>query len=493
MHPRLAQLVERHGTVAPMPPALLADMERLVASLERERAISEHAFRVSERTYQDVLTSLRAEAAAREGAIAQIRTAIALLVGHPGGDAAIPDGDLDASLQLLNRAVQRSKELETELVSARETADRAAQAKSEFLAMVSHDIRTPLSVIVGTVYLLESDATPQTTELITTLRGACNTLLGLVNDLLDMRQIEEGLVQFEQRPFNLEQLLGTAADAARRAGSAHATTVELRMGEGLPEQVVGDAHRLTQVLNNLLSNGVKFAEGGRVQLGTQLLAREQGRATIRFSVQDNGIGISQEQQTMIFDRFTQAHAGIRREFGGSGLGLAIIKRLLNLQGSDITVASTPGRGSTFTFDLPFGVDHAADEGQQPRPRIDLQGRSILLVDDQTDLGDIMAAMLRKLNLQVTPVRSGAHALQVLDAPTEFGLVLMDLQMPGMDGYETAIEMRRRRPDMPIVAMTAGIRNGTLERVLQHGMDALVRKPLDLQVLVPILKQHLEVL
>ncbi len=493
MHPRLAQLVERHGTVAPMPPALLADMERLVASLERERAISEHAFRVSERTYQDVLTSLRAEAAAREGAIAQIRTAIALLVGHPGGDAAIPDGDLDASLQLLNRAVQRSKELETELVSARETADRAAQAKSEFLAMVSHDIRTPLSVIVGTVYLLESDATPQTTELITTLRGACNTLLGLVNDLLDMRQIEEGLVQFEQRPFNLEQLLGTAADAARRAGSAHATTVELRMGEGLPEQVVGDAHRLTQVLNNLLSNAVKFAEGGRVQLDAELLALEQGRATIRFSVQDNGIGISQEQQTMIFDRFTQAHAGIRREFGGSGLGLAIIKRLLNLQGSDITVASTPGRGSTFTFDLPFGVDHAADEGQQPRPRIDLQGRSILLVDDQTDLGDIMAAMLRKLNLQVTPVRSGAHALQVLDAPTEFGLVLMDLQMPGMDGYETAIEMRRRRPDMPIVAMTAGIRNGTLERVLQHGMDALVRKPLDLQVLVPILKQHLEVL
>ena len=493
MNPRLAQLVERHGSKAPIPPDLLADMERLVASLERERAISEHAFRVSERTYQDVLTSLRAEAAAREGAIAQIRTAIALLVGHPGGDAAIPDGDLDASLQLLKRAVQRSKELETELVSARETADRAAQAKSEFLAMVSHDIRTPLSVIVGTVYLLEADATPQTAELIAPLRGACNTLLGLVNDLLDMRQIEEGLVQFEQRPFNLNQLLGTAADAARRAGTAHATTVELQMGEDLPVQVVGDAHRLTQVLNNLLSNAVKFAEGGRVQLGAELLTREQGRATIRFSVQDNGIGISPEQQTMIFDRFTQAHAGIRREFGGSGLGLAIIKRLLNLQGSDITVVSTPGRGSTFTFDLPFGVEQAVDAGQQPRQQIDLKGRSVLLVDDQVDLGDIMAAMLRKLNLHVTAARSGVHALQMLDTPTQFDLVLMDLQMPGMDGYETAHEMRHRRPGMPIVAMTAGIRNDTLERVLLNGMEALVRKPLDLELLVPLLKRHLKLL
>jgi signal transduction histidine kinase len=492
MHPRLAQLIERHGTPVPLPPALLADMERLVASLERERAISEHAFRVSERTYQDVLTSLRSEAAARESAIAQIRTAIALLVGHPDGDAAIPDGDLEASVQLLKRAVQRSKEMETELVSARETADRAAQAKSEFLAMVSHDIRTPLSVIVGTIYLLEAEATPQTAELITPLRGACNTLLGLVNDLLDMRQIEEGHVQFEQRPFNLHQLLSIAADAARRAGTALATTVELQMGEDLPVQVVGDAHRLTQVLNNLLSNAVKFAEGGRVQLGAELLAREQGRASIRFAVQDNGIGISPEQQTVIFDRFTQAHAGIRREFGGSGLGLAIIKRLLNLQGSDITVVSTPGRGSTFTFDLAFGIDLSADAGQQPRLQTDLQGRSILLVDDQADLGEIMAAMLRKLNLQVTPVRSGAHALQLLDTPAEFALVLMDLQMPVMDGYETALEIRRRRPDMPILAMTAGIRNGTLERVLHHGMDALVRKPLDLQLLVPLLKQQLKV-
>lgn len=492
MHPRLAQLLERHGAVVPLPPALLADMDRLVASLERERAISEHAFKVSELTYQDVLASLRSEAAARDSAIAQIRTAIALLVGQPGGDAAIPDGDLEASLQLLKRAVQRSKELETELVSARETADRAAQAKSEFLAMVSHDIRTPLSVIVGTVYLLEAEATPQMAELITPLRGACNTLLGLVNDLLDMRQIEEGQVQFEQRPFNLHQLLGIAADAARRAGAAQGTTVDLRMGEGLPVQIVGDAHRLTQVLNNLLSNAVKFAEGGRVQLVAELLALEQGRASIRFAVEDNGIGISPDQQSVIFDRFTQAHAGIRREFGGSGLGLAIIKRLLNLQGSDITVISTPGKGSTFTFDLPFGVADALDAGQRPRLQVDLQGRSILLVDDQDDLGQIMAAMLRKLNLQVTAVRSGAHALEVLDTPAEFGLVLMDLQMPGMDGYETAHEIRRRRPGMPIVAMTAGIRNGTLDRVLQHGMDALVRKPLDLELLVPLLKQHLKV-
>jgi signal transduction histidine kinase len=492
MHPRLAQLLERHGTSVSLPPALLADMDRLVASLERERAISEHAFRVSERTYQDVLASLRSESAARENAITEIRTAIALLVGLPGGDAAIPDGDLGASLQLLKRAVQRSKELETELVSARETADLAARAKSEFLAMVSHDIRTPLSVIVGTVYLLEVEATPQMAELITPLRSACNTLLGLVNDLLDMRQIEEGQVQFEQRLFNLHQLLGIAGDAARRAGAARGTTVDLSMGEDLPVQIVGDAHRLTQVINNLLSNAVKFAEGGRVRLTAELLAQEQGRASIRFSVQDNGIGISPEQQSVIFERFTQAHAGIRREFGGSGLGLAIIKRLLNLQGSDIKVVSTPGIGSTFTFDLPFGVSGAVEAEHQPRLQIDLQGRSILLVDDQTDLGEIMAAMLRKLNLQVTSVRSGADALKVLDKNAEFGLVLMDLQMPGMDGYETAYEIRRLRPLMPIVAMTAGVRNDTVERVLQHGMDALVRKPLDLELLVPLLKQHLKV-
>jgi len=294
-----------------------------------------------------------------------------------------------------------------------------------------------------------------------------------------------------------EDLLPQVDVARREAASAfgsEAVYLEklVRRARHVEVQVVGDAHRLTQVLNNLLSNAVKFAEGGRVRLTAELLAQEQGRASIRFSVQDNGIGISPEQQSVIFERFTQAHAGIRREFGGSGLGLAIIKRLLNLQGSDIKVVSTPGIGSTFTFDLPFGVSGAVEAEHQPRLQIDLQGRSILLVDDQTDLGEIMAAMLRKLNLQVTSVRSGADALKVLDKNAEFGLVLMDLQMPGMDGYETAYEIRRVRPLMPIVAMTAGVRNGTLERVLQHGMDALVRKPLDLELLVPLLKQHLKV-
>ncbi len=484
MNPRLERLIEKHGLDGPGHEALLEDLKRLVGSMERGQAMAEHAFRISESTYQDALTTLRNESVTRDHAIGEIRTAIGRLLGT----GEVPHDDLEGTIDLLKNAVQRTKELEAELVTARESADRAALAKSEFLAMVSHDIRTPLSVIVGTVYLLEAEAPPQLAELIAPLRSACDTLLRLVNDLLDMRQIEEGRIVFDKRPFDLHQLLRTARDAAEKAGATRATRVELHLAPDLPRQVTGDAHRLTQVLNNLLSNAVKFAAGGHVLLNATPAGSAGDGIRVRFTVSDDGIGMSSDELAVIFERFTQANRQIRQEFGGSGLGLAIIKRLLELQGSQIHVTSSPGKGTSFHFTLGFGD---AEQTQQPgnAARLDtaLHGRHVLVVDDQEAVGDVVAGMLGHLQLQCTAVRSGAEALEAL-ALTPFDLVLMDLQMPHMDGYATAQAIRKDHPRLPIVAMTAGIRADTADHVRRHGMDALVRKPIDPLVLVPLLNR-----
>lgn len=482
MNPRLERLIEKHGLAGPDHEALVEDLKRLVGSMERGQAMAEHAFRISESTYQDALTALRNESDARDHAIGGIRTAIGRLLGT----GEVPHDDLEGTIDLLKSAVQRTKELEAELVTARESADRAALAKSEFLAMVSHDIRTPLSVIVGTVYLLEAEAPPQLAELITPLRSACDTLLRLVNDLLDMRQIEEGRIVFERRHFDLHQVLHTAGDAAMKAGSAKGTQVKLLLAPDLPHQVMGDAHRLTQVLNNLLSNAVKFAAGGNVLLNAAPLGKEGGGTRVRFTVSDDGIGMSADELGVIFERFTQANRRIRQDFGGSGLGLAIIKRLLELQGSEIHVNSSPGKGTSFHFILGFDeAPQPQQEGIPLQPDNALHGKRVLVVDDQEAVGDVVAGMLGHLRMECTAVRSGAEALEAIKNKP-FDVVLMDLQMPQMDGYETTGAMRRSHPDLPIIAMTAGVRNDIVDRTERHGMNGLVRKPLDLGVLVPLL-------
>ncbi|MEI8157483.1 MAG: ATP-binding protein [Burkholderiales bacterium] len=391
----------------------------------------------------------------------------------------------------------------TELKKAQESAEAASQAKSEFLANMSHEIRTPMNAILGMLKLLQgTQLDDRQKSYATNTEGAARSLLGLLNDILDFSKVEAGKMTLDPKPFQLDKMLQELEVVLSANMEKKDIQIRFDVQPGVPQGLIGDDMRLRQVLTNLGGNAIKFTSQGEVVLSVRMVERLDAAVVLEFSMRDTGIGIAPEKQEHIFSGFSQAESNTTRRFGGTGLGLSISKRLVDLMGGELQLNSTLGKGSTFYFQIRFGLTpvtnvHLSEHSLHPANKAvgvqrRLAGMRILVVEDNKINQLVAQGLLSQEGASVTLADNGQLGVAaVTQAKEAFDVVLMDLQMPVMDGYTATRVIRQELGlvDLPIVAMTANAMASDRTACLEAGMNDHVGKPFELDHLVAVLLER----
>lgn len=382
-------------------------------------------------------------------------------------------------------AVEDLKESETKANAATEDAIQASKVKSEFLSTMSHEIRTPMNAVIGMTHLLlEEDPKEEQVDNLNVLKFSAENLMTLINDILDFSKIEAGKVQVEKIEFSLKTLVNSVRESCALLAAEKDLDFILSWDEHLPEIVKGDPTRLIQILNNLVSNAVKFTSSGSIALSISLLNKykEPDSFEILFVVKDTGIGIESDRQENIFEQFSQASSSTNRKFGGTGLGLAITKRLLELMGTKIELKSELHHGSEFSFKLNFEageINPHLQKNEGSKNLGSLEGLKVLLADDNKVNIKLAKKFLDKWGIQTVPVYNGLEAVEELKR-NNYDLVLMDLQMPEMDGAEATRILRNmtdpNKRSIPVIAVTASSLVEERDKIESCGMDDFISKP-----------------
>lgn len=406
--------------------------------------------------------------------------------------------DLEVLNHSLSEEIEYVKQVETELVEARDHAEKMSQAKGRFLANMSHEIRTPMNGVLGTLQLLEtSELTVAQREYVSTAHKSADALLSILNDILDLSKIEAGKLGIESIHFDLRDLMADIVDLQSHRAEQKKIQLITDVDPKLANTVVGDPVRVRQILVNLLSNAIKFTEVGEVRLRLRVLTQMDNEAILRIEVSDTGVGIDKATQKKLFTAFTQADGSTTRKYGGTGLGLAIVKQLVHLMSGQLGVESVLRKGSTFWFEIPVGVATAdVEKPVQREQQITALpvGARILLAEDNPVNQMVARKMLEQFGMQVVVVDNGNKALKQLEQES-FDIVLMDCQMPELDGLAATRILRDYETQMShthttVIAMTANVMEGDRERCLAAGMDDYLGKPVKLDELEAMMRRWL---
>ena len=393
-------------------------------------------------------------------------------------------------------ALRNARLLEEQVVMLQEARDRAEvanRAKSQFLTNISHEIRTPLNAVLGLAQVGSHNSTdPDARGRFTRILDSGRHLLGIINEILDLSRLDAGKLHVNSAPFELHDTVYEATDYVREAAEEKGLNLTVEYHPELPDWVMGDSQRLRQILANLLDNAVKFTREGDVRL---IVRPVDGQ--VSFSVSDTGIGIDSAQISRLFNAFEQADGTTTRRFGGAGLGLAISRNLAGLMGGTISAGSSPGEGSTFTLYLPLTKTRRPEPGAGPEyqpPGARLAGFNVLAVEDDELNRMVLREMLENEGATLVVAENGQQALACLEkaGPMPFDIVIMDVQMPEMDGYEATRRIHSLAPDLPVIGLTAHAMEEERELCLAAGMMAHVTKPIDVNELVDILLQQLPI-
>ena len=414
--------------------------------------------------------------------------------------------DLESARDAQDRNAADLARMVEQLAVERDRAEAATRAKGRFLANMSHEIRTPMNGVIGMLQLLvETVLTPEQQRYAAVAQESGRALLTLIDEILDLSKIEAGKIALENAPFNLGDTIAGVVDLLQVQASAKGLPIRWRVSPEIPRFLRGDAHRLRQVLTNLVGNAIKFTESGQVALVAALESPGDHVARIRFSISDSGIGIRPDQVPALFAPFEQADSSTTRKYGGTGLGLVICKQFVEMMGGAISVDSREGQGSTFSFTAVFEL--LAYEHEQPASdRRDVvpvapvsagpnrRAARILVAEDNTTNREVALAQLRKLGYTAAAVTNGAEAVEAVQSGG-FDLVLMDCQMPVMDGFEATRRIRNSPQgewaDIPIIAVTADAMPDDRDRCLREGMNDYLAKPVELGPLRNVVAKWLQ--
>lgn len=393
--------------------------------------------------------------------------------------------------KLIRKQKEQIEKTNTKLRHTNTLLEESLNEKSKFMSKMSHEIRTPMNAIVGlSEVLLRQKLTADQEQLLRNISHSSQRLTSLVDDILNYSRLESGKVEIFDRNFSLHELIREIATLHQGRAEVNHTIIHVRVDSSIPEYLFGDADKLGQIINNLISNAVKFTENGHVYVRAFVDEQSENKLRLGIEVEDSGIGIAEEQIAHIFDEFQQANTEIHTRFGGTGLGLAICKQLVELLNGSINVKSTLGDGSTFSFSIPLS------EGENPEEKavtetIDLSNINILLVEDDRMNQFVAQRLLGPTQVQLTIASDGKEGLEKC-LEKSFDLILMDIQMPIMNGFDAALAIRQLEAykNTPIIALTADIQSSTKVKALQCGMVDLVTKPFKSEELIEAISKHL---
>lgn len=390
----------------------------------------------------------------------------------------------------LEMALEENKKINRKISEARQAAEQASRSKTQFLANMSYDIRTPMNGIIGMLNIADRyvDNPDEVKKYHQKIRMVSEYLLSLINDVLDMRKIDQKDIMLLEESVNLRDVIENCRDILEaKAGEQEITLDTTGMAEFNPPQLMASEVHLRQIFMNVISNAIKYNKyGGKIFIQAIVLEQTEDKVTCRFSVTDTGIGMSEDFQKQMFEPFTQEHGENRSEFKGTGLGLSIVKRIIEEMGGEIRVESELDIGTKFSWDLTFPIDKAINERAENIPDriVTLRGIRVLAAEDNSLNSEILKFILEDMGINVNLVENGELAVKAFQEsrPGEYAMILMDIMMPVMDGYEASRIIRNmKRPDaakIPIIALTANAFAEDIVRSSEAGMDAHITKPID---------------